>query len=144
MQAQEEFHFLAPIAVYMDLLQICISNCHMTSKWLNNEVYVIALDSGDLTAIVEFSAKHQHSITLLQRSGTTQQVKRIPNMADFQEKMQRLPSSVYSLYGDPAYPILPYLLAPFGGASITSAEAQFNKSITAVQVTVEWTFGHTI
>ena len=43
-----------------------------------------------------------------------------------------------------AYPLSPYLLAPFGGASITIVEAQFNKSMSAVQVTVEWAFGHTI
>ena len=45
--------------------------------------------------------------------------------------MQHLPNGVYSIYGDPAYPLSPYLLAPFGGASITSAEDQFNKSMSA-------------
>ena len=62
---------------------------------------------------------------------------------DLQQSMQQTPNGVYSLYGDPAYPLSPYLLAPFGGATRTPAEAQFNKSMSVVRVTVEWAFGHT-
>ena len=57
--------------------------------------------------------------------------------------MQQTPNGVYSLYGDPAYPLSPYLLDPFGGTTIMPAEAQFNQSMSVVCITVEWAFGHT-
>jgi hypothetical protein len=35
----------------------------------------------------------------------------------------------YSLYGDPAYPLTPYLLSPFKGANLTPVQAEFNETI---------------
>ena len=49
-----------------------------------------------------------------------------------------------SLYGDPAYPLNPYLLCPFKGANLTNAEKDFNKSMSAVRVSVEWIFGDVV
>ena len=60
---------------------------------------------------------------------------------NLQQSMQQTSNGVYSLYGDPAYPLSPYLLAPFGGATIMPAKAQFNQSMSAVCVTVEWAIG---
>ena len=49
--------------------------------------------------------------------------------------------AVYSLYGDPAYPLRAHLLCPFRGAALTDAQQQFNAQMSAVRVTVEWEFG---
>ena len=46
----------------------------------------------------------------------------------------------YCLYGDPAYPIRPQLLAPYRGV-VGDGETQFNKHMSKVQQSVEWGFG---
>jgi hypothetical protein len=48
---------------------------------------------------------------------------------------------VYVLYGDPAYPISQYLLAPFRGAVLTPDQQAFNSSMSTVREPVEWCFG---
>lgn len=48
---------------------------------------------------------------------------------------------VYSLYGDPAYPIRAHLLRPFRGANLTEQQQAFNTQMSAVRVCVEWEFG---
>ena len=47
----------------------------------------------------------------------------------------------FALYGDPAYPLRPYLLCPFRGANITPQEQQFNAKMSSVRECVEWEFG---
>lgn len=47
----------------------------------------------------------------------------------------------YIVYGDPAYGISRNILTPFRGAQLTAAEKDFNKSMSQVRVSVEWTFG---
>ena len=47
----------------------------------------------------------------------------------------------YVVYGDPAYGISRNILAPFRGAQLTIAEKDFNKSMSQVRISVEWTFG---
>ncbi|XP_070379262.1 uncharacterized protein [Dermacentor albipictus] len=47
----------------------------------------------------------------------------------------------YVIYGDPAYPLRPLLLKPFGGASLQPYEAHFNKRMSTVRQAVEWGFG---
>ena len=44
------------------------------------------------------------------------------------------------LYGDLAYPLRVHLQAPFRAAHLTPAMAQFNKSMSALRVSVEWLF----
>ena len=46
----------------------------------------------------------------------------------------------YVIYGDPAYGLTQNILAPFRG-QVTQAEHEFNSAMSAVRVTVEWTFG---
>ncbi len=46
----------------------------------------------------------------------------------------------YYLYGDPAYPVRPHLMAPFKG-HLTDEEKLFNKSMSKVRECVEWGFG---
>lgn len=45
------------------------------------------------------------------------------------------------LYGDPAYPLRTHLQAPFRDARLTPDMQLFNKSMSRVRVSVEWTFG---
>ena len=48
----------------------------------------------------------------------------------------------YQLYGDPAYPLSPWLGAPFpSDGLITGEEARFNKTMSAARIAVEWGFG---
>ena len=47
----------------------------------------------------------------------------------------------FALYGDPAYPLRPYLLCPFRGANISAQEQQFNSRMSSVRECVEWEFG---
>lgn len=47
----------------------------------------------------------------------------------------------YCLYGDPAYPLRPLLLKPYGGASLTPEQRAFNKAMSSVRQAVEWGVG---
>ncbi|XP_028411590.1 protein ALP1-like isoform X2 [Dendronephthya gigantea] len=51
------------------------------------------------------------------------------------------PPQIFTLYGDPAYPLRPHLLAPYRGAAVTRDQQSFNKSMSKLRVSVEWTFG---
>ncbi|KAH9360652.1 hypothetical protein HPB48_004784 [Haemaphysalis longicornis] len=50
----------------------------------------------------------------------------------------------YVIYGDPAYPLRPLLMKPYGGALVTRAEESFNKAMSTVRQAVEWGFGRII
>ena len=45
------------------------------------------------------------------------------------------------LYGDPAYPLRVHLQAPYRNRQLTQEMENFNKSMSAVRVSVEWIFG---
>lgn len=47
----------------------------------------------------------------------------------------------YVIYGDPAYPLRPLLLKPYGGSKLSPAQEHFNKSMSSVRQAVEWGFG---
>ncbi|XP_077519297.1 uncharacterized protein LOC144129190 [Amblyomma americanum] len=47
----------------------------------------------------------------------------------------------YCLYGDPAYPLRPLLLKPYGGAALNARQQAFNKEISRVRQAVECGFG---
>ena len=47
----------------------------------------------------------------------------------------------YCLYGDPAYPLRPHLMAPFRGVAPNSDQFKFNTSMSHVRTSVEWAFG---
>ena len=59
------------------------------------------------------------------------------------DKLQQLsqPSTPYVLYGDPAYGVSSHILSPFRGLHLTPREQEFNRSMGAVRISVEWTFG---
>lgn len=47
----------------------------------------------------------------------------------------------YVIYGDPAYGVARNILAPFRGAQLSQQQQDFNKSMSRVRISVEWTFG---
>ena len=76
----------------------------------------------------------RHDCALLAASGlmkTLQQHSHTPN------------GQTLCIYGDPAYPLRPHLLSPFKGARVTN-QRDFNKSMSAVRISVEWIFGDII
>lgn len=46
----------------------------------------------------------------------------------------------FCLYGDPAYPLRPLLLTPYG-RNVTLQQWAFNKRMSSVRQAVEWGFG---
>ncbi|KAL3205935.1 hypothetical protein MRX96_040549 [Rhipicephalus microplus] len=61
------------------------------------------------------------------------------------EKMEALAlDKEFVIYGDPAYPLRPLLMKPYGGAALTAAQQEFNSSMSAVRQSVEWGFGKVI
>ena len=56
----------------------------------------------------------------------------------------RMHGQPYVLYGDPAYGVSQNVISPFRGQQLTQAEEDFNKSMSAVRISVEWTFGKII
>ncbi|KAL3210823.1 hypothetical protein MRX96_052124 [Rhipicephalus microplus] len=61
------------------------------------------------------------------------------------EKLEALAlDKEFVIYGDPAYPLRPLLMKPYGGAALTAAQQEFNSSMSVVRQTVEWGFGKVI
>jgi hypothetical protein len=50
----------------------------------------------------------------------------------------------YCLYGDPGYSTSTRLMAPFKGALLDRHQLEFNARMSAVRVSVEWTFGNIV
>ncbi|ETV86977.1 hypothetical protein H257_01995 [Aphanomyces astaci] len=50
----------------------------------------------------------------------------------------------FVIYGDPAYGYSDQLASPFGGARLTAAQREVNKSISRVRISVEWSFGQVL
>ena len=46
----------------------------------------------------------------------------------------------YYIYGDPAYPINEFLIAPFKGSQLDERQIEFNKRMSRVRQSVEWGF----
>lgn len=46
----------------------------------------------------------------------------------------------YFIYGDPAYGVTAQVLSPYRTNGLTAAEQEFNRRMSAVRVSVEWTF----
>ena len=49
--------------------------------------------------------------------------------------------SPYVIYGDPAYGVSRTILAPYRGSQLTPQQEAFNRAMSRVRVSVEWTFG---
>ncbi|KAK3087535.1 hypothetical protein FSP39_007238 [Pinctada imbricata] len=74
----------------------------------------------------------RHDAGMLRESGVE---------TEMQHMMNRPNNDVFCVYGDPAYPLTPYIVPPFRGAVISANQARFNKKMSAVRVCVEWGFG---
>ncbi|KAL1440359.1 hypothetical protein MTO96_001186 [Rhipicephalus appendiculatus] len=60
-------------------------------------------------------------------------------------KLQRLTRGcLYCIYGDPAYPLRPLLMRPYGGATLTEQQQLFNEGMSTVRQSVEWGFGKVV
>jgi hypothetical protein len=64
-------------------------------------------------------------------------------LLDVLDEMMNGLDKVYSLYGDPAYPLSRLLLRPFKGR-LTEEQQAFNTSMSMVREGVEWGFGKTV
>jgi hypothetical protein len=74
----------------------------------------------------------RHDCALLRESGVCQQFE------DHQwTDRNGLP---FAVYGDPAYPVKNYLIAPFRGARLNAEQQLFNQKMSAVRESVEWQF----
>ena len=51
---------------------------------------------------------------------------------------------VFTLYGDPAYPLCQDILAPYRGAILTPDQELFNQKMSKVRESVEWSFGKVV
>ena len=74
----------------------------------------------------------RHDCYLLRESGLLQQL---------EEHSADEDGNTLCIYGDPAYPLRPHLQCPFKGNQLTEVQHHFNQSMSAVRVTVEWSFG---
>ncbi|GFO21880.1 hypothetical protein PoB_004838500 [Plakobranchus ocellatus] len=61
-------------------------------------------------------------------------------MTTLEETMNRPDGTPLCLYGDPAYRLRPHVMKPFMGARLTR-EQEFNKDMSSVRISVEWSFG---
>ncbi|XP_077500916.1 uncharacterized protein LOC144111478 isoform X2 [Amblyomma americanum] len=50
----------------------------------------------------------------------------------------------YVIYGDPAYPLQPLLMKPYGGNFLTPQQLAFNNGMSHVRQAVEWGFGKVV
>ena len=73
----------------------------------------------------------RHDAFMLGASGLAQKLRRF----------QQPNGQPYVIYGDPAYGVSRNILAPFRGAQLTRQQQDFNKSMSRVRISVEWTFG---
>ena len=77
-----------------------------------------------------------HDSRLLRESELLQQL---------QQFMMPTPATtIYSLYGDLAYPQSVYLLGGFRNVEFGSDEALYNRLLSSVRITVEWGFGELV
>ncbi|XP_077548309.1 uncharacterized protein LOC144161524 [Haemaphysalis longicornis] len=57
---------------------------------------------------------------------------------------QLVKDDYYVIYGDPAYPLQPLIMKPYGGFSLTAVQEAFNKGMSSVRQAVEWGFGKVV
>ena len=73
----------------------------------------------------------RHDAFMLAESGLSQQL----------TPLNQSNGRSYVIYGNPAYGISQDILSPYRGAQLTTPERNFNKSMSAVRICVEWAFG---
>ena len=66
-------------------------------------------------------------------------------LTQMQRHMTAPNGRLFSVYGDPAYPLSDgHILAPYRGGAISRNQMLFNKRMSAVRICVEWAFGKVI
>ena len=74
----------------------------------------------------------RHNSGVLRESGLLDELDTLPLAPD---------GNPYCIYGDPAYPLRPTLMAPYKGNNLPEGHQLFNKAMSALRVSVEWTYG---
>lgn len=74
----------------------------------------------------------KHDSSVLDESGLLRQLN---------ASMRRNATSVYSVYGDPAYPSRPQILSPYRNP-VNQGQRDHNKAMSGVRQSVEWCFGN--
>ena len=67
----------------------------------------------------------------------------MPSCWELVGKFEQANGQPYVIYGDPAYGVSRNILAPFCGSQLSRQQADFNKAMSKVRVSVEWTIGKT-
>ena len=75
---------------------------------------------------------HRHDAGVLAESGLPQQ------LAAHMNSPTGMP---YAVYGDPAYPLSPYIQKAYQSAARTPNQRRYNTSMNGARVSVEWAFG---
>lgn len=91
--------------------------------------------------IVHLSGPYEgriHDANMLRQSGL------LPQLEEHMDRPQEYGGGVYSIYGDPAYPIRAHLIAPYPTANITAEQRLFNTHMSKVRQSVEWQIGKVI
>ena len=88
-----------------------------------------------LILIILFLEEKRHDAGMLARSGLLNLLENHSFSTD---------GKPLCLYWDPAYPLRIHLQSPFRAQQLTPAMAEFNRSMSAVRVSVEWLFGNVI
>lgn len=73
----------------------------------------------------------RHDSYMLRESGLNRKLAEVQEGSDFQGKA----------YGDAAYAILSHVDRGFRGVDLTPAQKAYNRELSAVRITVEWSFG---
>lgn len=93
----------------------------------------VAIACGLITHIWGPELARRHDAFMLARSGLLHQLR----------AMAERTGRTYCLFGDPAYPLTPYIQCGLKGAVLTAQQQQqFNAEMSASRVAVEWAFGH--
>jgi len=76
----------------------------------------------------------RHDAGILRESGLLDQLNNLPQTEN---------GEPFCIYGDPAYPIRPWLISPFrqGAMGLNQQQQDFNRAMSELRISVEWTFG---
>ena len=105
-------------------------------KWHGLKFQSVFVPDGFIACLFGPVPAKTHDSRLLQESELLQQLQNI---------MPPTPATtIYSLYGDLAYPQTVYLVEGFRNVDRGSDEALYNRLLSSVRITVEWGFGELV
>ena len=114
-----------------DVNQRAIHNGHKRVHFIKFQS--VALPNGLVGNMYGPVEGKRHDSGMLASSGFLQELQRF--------SLSPITGLPMCVYGDPAYPLRVHLQAPYRGAALTQQQTDFNKSMSAARVSVEWVFG---